>query len=137
MSPAGAVVRRESDTRFRSHEEGSVKYALLIYSGMALEEYERMPEEEQRAIRDEYLALTQEPGVYGAERLQPPESATTVRVQDGKMLTTDGPFANTKEVLGGLGLLEADNLDVALAFAARLPAARTGGAVEVRPLAEM
>jgi hypothetical protein len=114
-----------------------VKYALLIYSGMALEEYERMPEEEQRAIRDEYLALTQEPGVYGAERLQPSESATTVRVQDGKMLTTDGPFANTKEVLGGLGLLEADNLDVALAFAARLPAARMGGAVEVRPLAEM
>jgi hypothetical protein len=114
-----------------------VKYALLIYSGMALEEYERMPEEERRSIRDEYLALAAEPGVYGAERLQPPETATTVRVQDGKMLTTDGPFANTKEVLGGLGLLEADNLDVALAFAARLPAARMGGVVEVRPLAEM
>jgi hypothetical protein len=113
-----------------------MKYALLIYPGRAAEVGERLPEEEQRSIRAEYLALAQEPGVLGAEQLQPPESATTVRVEDGKTLTTDGPFANTKEFLGGLYLIEADNLDVALERAARIPAARLGGAVEVRPLVE-
>jgi hypothetical protein len=74
--------------------------------------------------------------VLGAEQLQPAESATTVRVEDGKTLTTDGPFADSKEILGGLYLLEADNLDRALELAARIPAARMGGAVEVRPLVE-
>ena len=113
-----------------------MKYALLIYPGRTAEEYERLPEEEQRAILAEFLALREEPGVLGAERLQPPESATTVRVEDGKALTTDGPFADTKEVLGGIYLLEADNLDVALELAARIPAARMGGAVEVRPVVE-
>ena len=113
-----------------------MKYAVLIYPGRTMEEYERLPEEEQRSILGEYLALAQEPGVLGAEQLQPPESATTVRVEDGRTLTTDGPFADTKEFLGGLYLLEADNLDVALELAARIPAARMGGAVEVRPLVE-
>jgi hypothetical protein len=84
----------------------------------------------------EYMALMQEPGVFGAEQLQPPESATTVRVEDGRTLTTDGPFADTKEYLGGLYLFEADNLDRALDVAARIPAARMGGAVEIRPLVE-
>ena len=64
----------------------------------------------------------------------PPESATTVRVQDGRALTTDGPFAETKEALGGYFFLEADNLDEAIEMAARVPAARLGGAVEIRPL---
>ena len=59
-----------------------------------------------------------------------------MRVDDGKTLTTDGPFADTKEFLGGLYLIEADNLDVALELAARIPTARMGGAVEVRPLVE-
>jgi hypothetical protein len=77
-----------------------------------------------------------EPGVLGAEQLQPPESATTVREQDGKTLTTDGPFADTKEILGGIYLLEADDLDRALELAARIPVVRMGGAVEVRPLVE-
>jgi hypothetical protein len=113
-----------------------MRYALLIYPGRAAEEYERLSDEEQRSILGEYLALRQEPGVLGAEQLQPAESATTVRVQDGKTLTTDGPFADTKEILGGLYLLEADNLDRALELAARIPAARMGGAVEVRPLVE-
>jgi hypothetical protein len=84
----------------------------------------------------EFLALTEEPGVLGAEQLQPPETATTVRVEDGKTLMTDGPFADTKEILGGIYLLEADNLDRALELAARIPVARMGGAVEVRPLVE-
>jgi len=113
-----------------------VKYALLIYPGELTSTSEQLSEEERASVLDEYLALLQEPGVLGAEQLQPPESATTVRVEDGKTLTTDGPFANTKEILGGLYLLEADNLDRALEIAARIPGARMGGAVEVRPLVE-
>ncbi len=70
----------------------------------------------------------------GGAQLQPAESATTVRVQNGSTLTTDGPFAETKEALGGYWVLEADDLDAAIEFAARIPAARLGGAVEVRPL---
>ena len=72
----------------------------------------------------------------GGAQLQPPATATTVRVQDGRTLTTDGPFAETKEALGGYYLLEADDLDAAIELAARIPAARLGGAVEVRPLVE-
>jgi hypothetical protein len=113
-----------------------MKYALLIYPGNAQQEAERLSAEEQRSIVDEYTALMQEPGVLRGAQLQPPESATTIRVENGKTLTTDGPFANTKEILGGLCLLEAENLDRALEIAARIPAARLGGAVEVRPLVE-
>jgi len=113
-----------------------VKYALLIYPGTALEEFERMSEDEQRSTLGEYMALSREADVLGAQQLQPPESATTVRVEDGKALTTDGPFADTKEVVGGFYLVEADDLDRALELAARIPAARMGGAVEVRPLVE-
>jgi hypothetical protein len=113
-----------------------MKYALLIYPGGTAEEFERMPEEEQHSILAEFLALRDEPGVLGAEQLQPPESATTVREEGGKTLMTDGPFADTKEILGGIYLLEADNLDRALDLAARIPVVRWGGAVEVRPLVE-
>jgi hypothetical protein len=113
-----------------------MRYALLIYPGTTMEQYQRLSEEEQASILGEYLALREESGVLGAEQLQPAESATTVRVEDGKTLTTDGPFADSKEILGGLYLLEADDLDRALELAARIPAARMGGAVEVRPLVE-
>jgi hypothetical protein len=113
-----------------------MRYALLIYPGTAREDYDRLPDDEQRSITDEYMALMQEPGVLGAEQLQPAESATTIRVENGQTLTTDGPFADAKEILGGLYLLEADNLDRALELAARIPAARLGGAVEVRPLVD-
>jgi hypothetical protein len=113
-----------------------MKYALLIYPGRTLEEFQLLSQEEQQSIVGEYMALTEEPEVFGSEQLQPPESATTVRMEDGTALTTDGPFADTKEVLGGLYLIEADNLDRALELAARMPAARMGGAVEVRPLVE-
>jgi hypothetical protein len=68
--------------------------------------------------------------------MQSPETATTVRVQDGKTLTTDGPFAELKEAIGGYMFLEADDLDAAIELAARIPAARLGGAIEVRPLVE-
>jgi len=68
--------------------------------------------------------------------MQPPELATTVRVRDGETLTTDGPFVSVKEALGGYFLYEADDLDAAIELASRVPAARMGGAVEVRPVAE-
>jgi hypothetical protein len=68
--------------------------------------------------------------------MQPPEAATTVRVQDGKTLTTDGPFVAIKEALGGYLIYEADDLDAAIDLASRIPAASMGGAVEVRPLKE-
>ena len=69
-------------------------------------------------------------------QLDEPETATTVRVEDGKTLTTDGPFVEIKEAIGGFLFFEADDLDAAIELAARIPAARLGGAVEVRPLVE-
>jgi hypothetical protein len=68
--------------------------------------------------------------------LESPETATTVRVQDGQTLTTDGPFVSVKEALGGWLVFEADNLDAAIDLASRIPAARMGGAIEVRPVKE-
>jgi hypothetical protein len=111
-----------------------VKYALLIYSNDT--EWENLSEDEQKAIYGEYFAISESPGVVGGQELQPADTATTVRVADGGTLTTDGPFAETKEALGGFYLLDADNLDDAIAMAARIPAARRGGAVEVRPVVE-
>jgi hypothetical protein len=111
-----------------------MKYMLLIYSNET--EWETLSEEEQDAIYGEYLAIAQAPGIKGDNRLQPALAATTVRVQNGRTLTTDGPFVETKEELGGYYLFEADDLDAAIALAARIPAARRGGAVEVRPVVE-
>ena len=82
------------------------------------------------------MAISELPGVFGGAQLEPATSTTTVRVADGRTLTTDGPFAETKEALGGFYLFEAPNLDDAIEIAARIPAARLGGAVEVRPLVE-
>jgi hypothetical protein len=113
-----------------------MQYMLLIYSGEATDEFESLSEAEKSSIMDEYMAISQSPGIAGGNQLQPSETATTVRVQDGETLTTDGPFATTKEVLGGYYLLEADDLDAALEVAARIPAARLGGAIEVRPVVE-
>jgi hypothetical protein len=111
-----------------------MQYMLLIYSGEATNEFEGLSEAEQKAIMGEYFAISETPGVSGGNQLQPSATATTVRVQDGETLTTDGPFATTKEVLGGYYLLEADDLDAALEVAARIPAARLGGSIEVRPV---
>jgi hypothetical protein len=113
-----------------------MQYMLLIYSGDTPEKWDSLSEDEQNAIMGEYFAISQSPGVTGGNQLQPVETATTVQVENGSTLTTDGPFAETKEALGGYYLLEADNLDAALEVAARIPAARLGGAVEVRPLVE-
>jgi hypothetical protein len=111
-----------------------MKYALLIYSKPG--SHEALSAEEYAAVRAEYMAITREPGCIGGGQLQPVSTATTVRVQDGTALTTDGPFADTKEVFGGYYLFELDDLDRALELAARVPSARLGGSVEVRPLIE-
>jgi hypothetical protein len=111
-----------------------VKYVLLIHGND--ERWEQRSEQEQKAIYGEYFAVSETKGVYGGAELQPQSTATTVRVDDGRTLTTDGPFAETKEALGGFYLYEADNLDDAIELAGRIPAARLGGAVEIRPLVE-
>jgi hypothetical protein len=111
-----------------------VKYALLIYSDGAA--WESLSEDEQKAAYGEYMAISETPGVTNGLQLQPVSTATTVRVDDGRTLTTDGPFVDMKEVLGGFYLFEADDLDAAIEIAARIPAARMGGAVEVRPIVE-
>jgi hypothetical protein len=110
-----------------------MKYALLIYN---TPEAREMPEEQMKALVGEYEAISQSPGVLDGQQLQLPGSATTVRVDNGDALLSDGPFVDAKEYLGGILLLEADNLDEATALAARIPAARMGGAVEVRPIVE-
>jgi hypothetical protein len=109
-------------------------YALLIYDKPGA--YDSLSDEERKAVSDEYWAIREEPGVLGGAGLQPAQTATTVRLDDGTTLVTDGPFADTKEVFGGYYLLEADDLDVAIALAARLPAARLGGSIEIRPVLE-
>jgi hypothetical protein len=113
-----------------------MQYLLQIYSGDAIAEFEKLSEDEQTQVLGDYYAISETPGVIGGDQLQPAETATTVRVEDGKTLTTDGPFIDTKEVLGGYYLYEADDLDAAIELASRIPAARMGGAIEVRPVVE-
>jgi hypothetical protein len=118
-----------------------MKYMLLIHQGdtptpQSPDEWGRLSEDEQRAIYGAYKEINETPGVSPGVWMQPPEMATTVRVQDGKTLTTDGPFVAVKEALGGYLFFEADDLDAAVELASRIPAARMGGAVEVRPIAE-
>ena len=113
-----------------------MRYLLQIYSDLGPDEFRRLPAADQDALLREYRSIGQSPGVIGGEQLQPVETATTVRVQGGQTLLTDGPFLDAKEHLGGYFLVEADELDAALEIAARVPAARMGGAVEVRPLVE-
>jgi hypothetical protein len=111
-----------------------MQYLVQIFTGDTMAAWERLSESEQEAVSQEYFAISSVPGVTGGAQLQPPDTATTVRVQDGRTLTTDGPFTETKEALGGYYLFEAGDLDAAIELAARIPAARLGGAIEVRPL---
>ena len=118
-----------------------MKYLLLIHQGdtptpQSPEDWARLSEEEQSAIYRDYQAVNETPGVTPGLWLDSPEVATTVRVQDGKTLTTDGPFVAVKEALGGYLVFEADDLDAAIELASRIPAARLGGAIEVRPIVE-
>jgi hypothetical protein len=118
-----------------------MKYMLLIHQGdtptpRSPEEWARLSEDEQKAVYTAYQEINQTPGVTSGLQLEDPETATTVRVKDGETLTTDGPFVAVKEALGGYLVYEADDLDAAIELASRIPAARMGGAVEVRPIAE-
>ena len=113
-----------------------MKYLLQIYPHYEMAEFEQLPADEQRAIHEEYLAILQLPGVVGGDQLGPVETATTVRVRDDETLLTDGPFIDAKEHLGGYLVIEFDDPWAAFEIAARVPAARMGGAVEVRPLVE-
>ena len=117
-----------------------MRYMLLIHQGDTptpdTDEWQNLSQDEQNAVYAAYQEINQTPGVTPArERLQPPESATTVRVEGQKTLTTDGPFVSVKEALGGWLTYEADDLDAAIELASKIPAARMGGAVEIRPLA--
>jgi hypothetical protein len=118
-----------------------MKYMMLIHQGDAPtprspEAWATLSEDEQKAVFADYQALNQTPGVTSGLELDSPETATTVRVQDGKTLTTDGPFVELKEAIGGYFLFEAEDLDAAIELASRIPAARLGGAIEVRPIVE-
>jgi hypothetical protein len=111
-----------------------MRYAVLIYEKPGA--YDPLSDAERARIASEYYDIGQHPGCVGGAQLQPIETATTVRVHDGEALVTDGPFANTKEVFGGYYMFEADDLDVVMQVARRIPAARLGGSVEVRPVVE-
>jgi hypothetical protein len=109
-----------------------MQYALMIYAEPGY--HEALPDAGQAAARADFWALAEDPRCVGTVQLQPAETATCVRVAGGRTLMTDGPFADTKEVLGGVYLVEAADLDEAIELAARIPAARHGGAVEIRPV---
>jgi hypothetical protein len=118
-----------------------MKYMLLIHQGDTptphdQEAWGRLSEDDQNAVFRDYQAINETPGVTPGLQMESPETATTVRVQDGRTLTTDGPFVAVKEALGGYLFFEADDLDAAIELAARVPAARMGGAIEVRPIVE-
>jgi hypothetical protein len=115
-----------------------MQYILLIYENEAARK--DMTPEEGKAMFAEYGAFTQgivKSGHFRAgDALEPVRTATTVRVKSGKTVTTDGPFAETKEQLGGFYIVEAKDLDEAIGFAAKIPGARTGS-IEVRPIRKM
>jgi hypothetical protein len=119
-----------------------MKYALLIHNGSAPtpanpDAWGKLSEEEQQQVYADYQALNQTPGVTPNDfRLGSPQDATTVRVENGETLTTDGPFVSVKEAIGGWCVYEADDLDAAIEVASRIPAARLGGGIEIRPIVE-
>jgi hypothetical protein len=117
-----------------------MKYMLLIHQGTTPtprdpEAWSRLSEDEQQSVFAAYQSINRTPGVSPGVQMQPPAMATTVRVQNGKTLTTDGPFVEMKEALGGYLFFEADDLDAAIELATKIPAASMGGAIEVRPIA--
>ena len=118
-----------------------MKYMMLIHQGTTPtprdpEAWAQLTEEEQQAVFAGYQELNQTPGVTPGVQMGEPDTATTVRVENGETLTTDGPFVDTKEALGGYLFFEADDLDAAIELAAKIPPARMGGAIEIRPVVE-
>jgi len=117
-----------------------MKYMLLIHQGdtpvPGSPEWEALSEDEQNAVAADYQSVNQTEGVTPGVWMESPETSTTVRVENGETLTTDGPFVAVKEALGGYLFFEAEDLDAAIELASRIPAARLGGAVEIRPVKE-
>ena len=117
-----------------------MQYVMLIHQGDTptprTDDWETLSEEDQNQVYADYKAVSETEGVSPGLQLDSPETATTVRVRDGRTLTTDGPFVEIKEAIGGYLLFEADDLDAAIELASRIPAARMGGAIEVRPIVE-
>ncbi|MBO0767304.1 MAG: hypothetical protein J2O48_01340 [Solirubrobacterales bacterium] len=111
-----------------------MQYAMLVYPSS--EEF-ALSDEERTKLTPEYLAFREDPRCVGGAALQPPEATTTVRHGGSGHLIVDGPYADTKEVLGGYFVFEAKDLDEAVEVAQRIPAVRLGGGVEIRPLAEV
>jgi hypothetical protein len=111
-----------------------MKYMLLVHSDRS--KFNALTDEEKDQLIGEFRAVAETPGVLHSNQLHDSDTATTVRVENGRTLTTDGPFIEAKEALGGYLLYEADDLDAAIELAARIPAYRLGGAVEVRPVVE-
>jgi hypothetical protein len=111
-----------------------MKYALLIYDDPKA--WRDVTPEQMESLYGEYFAVAQLPNTTGGAQLQPTTTARSVRVENGKPIVTDGPFAETKEVLGGFYLIDAGSAAEAEEIAARIPSARMGGTVEVRPLVE-
>jgi hypothetical protein len=115
-----------------------VKYVLLIYQGTtplpsSPEAWATLSEEDQKAVWTDYNAINQTPGVEPGLPLGLPEKATTVSVKDGNTVASKGPFVDLMGAVGGYIIFEADSIDAAVELAGRVPAARLGGAVEVRP----
>ena len=113
-----------------------MKYMMLINLGPEARNWKSLPQEEQKAIAAGYQAINRTPGVTPGIQLGAPETASTVRVKDGETLVTDGPFVETKEALDGYFIYEAEDLGAAIELASQVPAARMGGAIEVRPVME-
>jgi hypothetical protein len=112
-----------------------MKYMLLVYDDPA--NWTDIGEDEMKGLYAEYAAVAQNPATVHSAQLKPVDTAKTVRVNGGGTLATDGPFAETKEHLGGYYLVDAASIDDAVALAAKIPSARLGGSVEVRPVVEM
>ena len=115
-----------------------MQFVLLIYQGTtatpAGDVWKTYSEEETKRFAEEYAAINNSPGITPGAPLGLPKDARTVRVENGKTVTTNGPFVGVRGAVGGYYLLEAEDLDTAIKTAARVPAARLGGAIEVRPV---
>ena len=115
-----------------------MQYVLLIYQGTTplpnTPEWEALSASEQQAIYADYAALNKVPNLTAGLPLGLPDKARTVRVDNGAVIASDGPFVDTKGAVGGYFVLEADDIDAAIEVAGRVPAARHGGAIEIRPV---
>jgi hypothetical protein len=112
-----------------------MKYLMLINLGPDGRDWRSLSQEEQQKLVAGWQAINQAPGVTPGNQLQPPETATTVRLENGEARLTDGPIGASDQAVDGYLLYEADDLDAAIELAARIPALASGGAVEVRPFA--